>query len=156
MTKSSTSPDNLLTDLHPNSVPANAYAVLRIKSDFLLDSIRRIRDLAGGDLLRSLVFLAIWLECISEVPLSETHPERDATAQKAVTVREVADRLRVPYETVRRHANDLVRDGYCVRVRGHGIMLAPARLKAMERPDMLAAEQARVREFISALTQAGL
>jgi predicted transcriptional regulator of viral defense system len=121
----------------------------------LLDNIRRVRDLAGGDLLRSLVLLAIWLECISEIPLSEMHPERDASAQKAVTVREVADRLHVPYETVRRHANDLVRDGYCMRVRGHGIMLAPARMKAMERPDMLAGEQARVTEFLSALAGVG-
>jgi hypothetical protein len=156
MTKSPTSPDNLQNDTHSNSVSANSYAVLRIKSDFLLDSIKRVRDLAGGDLLRSLVFLAIWLECLSEVPLSQAHPERDAAAQKAVTVREVADRLHVPYETVRRHANDLVRDGFCVRVRGHGIMLAPARMKAMERPEMLAAEQARVSEFLSALARVGL
>lgn len=158
MTKSQTSPETLQEIPQYNSAPENLYAVLRISSAFLLESMTRARDFAGGDLLRNLIYLAIWLECLSDVPLTATPVdlERDGIAQRAVTVREVADRLKVPYETVRRHANDLVRDGFCVRVKGHGIMIAPSRMRSMARQDLLAAESDRVRTFVAALALAGL
>jgi DNA-binding transcriptional regulator YhcF (GntR family) len=154
MTKSQTSPESLSDNTSQNSASTNSYAVLRINANFLLDSVRRVRDFAGGDLLRNLIYLAIWLQCLSDVPQSATL--HDDPEQKAITVREVADRLKVPYETVRRHANDLVRDGLCVRVKGHGIMIAPGRLKAMTRADLLAVEVARARALIAVLAEAGL
>jgi DNA-binding transcriptional regulator YhcF (GntR family) len=140
------------------SDPANSYAILRISTAFLLESAERARGFVGGDLLRNLIFLAIWQECLGDVPLAATHNEleRGDFAQRVVTVREVADRMKVPYETVRRHANELVQEGICVRAKGHGIMIAASRMRAMAKPDLLRDEAEHVKALASALSLAGL
>ena len=79
----------------------------------LLAGVRLMRAFWGGDLLKGLVFTAIWTANVKHV----TNTSRAATSSMLpdsqrlpVSVLAISRSLRLPYETVRRHADTLVRE----------------------------------------------
>jgi hypothetical protein len=152
----STDADRFAEDRAPREPRAvGIYALLRIKADFLLKSVGLLRDFANGDLQKNLVYLATWLENTRDVPdsllRSEDALERGDLVLNPATVRVVSDRLNMPYETVRRHANGLVSEGLCVRMPGRGIVIARDRLRKLAEVQSLKDEHALLLGLVSAL-----
>ena len=92
----------------------------------LLAGVRLMRDFWSGDLLKGLVFTAIWTANVKHV----TNTSRAATSsvlpddmRQPVSVLAISRSLRLPYETVRRHADTLVREGLCVRAGRRGVFV---------------------------------
>jgi DNA-binding transcriptional regulator YhcF (GntR family) len=92
----------------------------------LLAGVRLMRGFWGGDLLKGLVFTAIWTANVKHV----TNTSRAATSsmlpdsqRQPVSVLAISRSLRLPYETVRRHADTLVREGLCVRAGRQGVFV---------------------------------
>lgn len=92
----------------------------------LLASVRTMRGFWAGDLMKGLVFTAIWTANVKHV----TNTSRVATSsvlpdsqRQPVSVLAISRSLRLPYETVRRHADVLVREGLCVRAGRQGVFI---------------------------------
>jgi DNA-binding transcriptional regulator YhcF (GntR family) len=92
----------------------------------LLAGVRLMRDFWGGDLLKGLVFTAIWTANVKHV----TNTSRAAISsllpddlRQPVSVLAIARSLRLPYETARRHADVLVREGLAVRAGRQGVFV---------------------------------
>ena len=93
---------------------------------FLLAGVRLMRDFWGGDLLKGLVFTAIWTANVKHV----TNTARAATSsmlpdtlRQPVSVLAISRSLRLPYETARRHADVLVREGLAERAGRQGVFV---------------------------------
>ncbi len=112
--------------------PPNVRAVARVASDFFLRTMDgMVRD-AQGDLIRAIVFTAMWsanVRHITRSPANGEYSGRDAIAPDAlrlpVSVTALASSLRIPYETVRRHVRRLHEQGTCVHV-GRAGYIVPA------------------------------
>ena len=93
----------------------------------LLAGARAMRDFWDGDLVKGVVFTAIWTANVKHV----TNTSRAATSsvlpdsqRLPVSVLAISRSLRLPYETIRRHADALVREGTCVRAERGLLVLA--------------------------------
>ena len=115
-----------------NLTPAQI-AIATASTGQLLAGIRMLGDLWHGDLLRGLVFTAIWTANVKHV--TNTAPAVSQTVlpdelRLPVSVLAISSSLRLPYETVRRHALALEKAGMCHRVRRRGLVVpAEAHLK---------------------------
>ena len=101
-------------------------AIAAAAMGFLLAGVRLMRDFWGGDLLKGLVFTAIWTANVKHV----TNTARAATSsmlpdtlRQPVSVLAISRSLRLPYETVRRHADVLVREGLAERAGRQGVFV---------------------------------
>lgn len=124
-------------------MPRDAYPMVRISSEFFLRSIDLLTQVQGDGLISGLVFMAIWHNQVQ-------HPEGSA-----VGVRELARRLNLPYETVRRHAMELVHAGQCIAAR-EGITVVPAVLKGRALVEVLRKTSLNTERMLVELTRAGL
>jgi DNA-binding transcriptional regulator YhcF (GntR family) len=101
-------------------------AIATVATGQLLAGARYLGDLWGGDLLRGLVFTAIWTANVKHV--TNTAPAASQAVlsddqRLPVSILAISNSLRLPYETVRRHANALEKDGICVRVGRLGLVV---------------------------------
>ena len=101
-------------------------AIAAAAMGFLLAGVRLMRDFWGGDLLKGLVFTAIWTANVKHV----TNTSRAATSsmlpdtlRQPVSVLAISRSLRLPYETARRHADVLVREGLAERAGRQGVFV---------------------------------
>jgi hypothetical protein len=101
-------------------------AIAAAAMGFLLAGVQLMRDFWGGDLLKGLVFTAIWTANVKHV----TNTSRAATPsmlpdtlRQPVSVLAISRSLRLPYETVRRHADVLVREGLAARAGRRGVFV---------------------------------
>jgi DNA-binding transcriptional regulator YhcF (GntR family) len=117
--------------------------MVRISSEFFLRSVDLLTQVQGDRLISGLLFMAIW------------HNHMDDPGGGAVGVRELARRLNLPYETVRRHARELVRAGQCSATR-EGIEVVPAVLKSRANVDVMRRIYLNTERMLVELTRAGL
>src|SRR4029450_11879419 len=92
----------------------------------LLVGMRLMRDYWAGDLMKGLVYTAIWpanAKHVANPPLATSSPVLADSQRQPVSVGAVSRSLRLPYETVRRHADALVREGICVRAERQGLLV---------------------------------
>ncbi|MDP2374472.1 hypothetical protein [Reyranella sp.] len=127
----------------PSEVPRNAYPMVRISSEFFLRSVDLLTQLQGDKLISGLVFMAVW------------HNHMHDPDGGTVGVRELARRLNLPYETVRRHAAGLVRAGQCTATR-EGISVVPAALKSRSTVDWMRKTYLNTERMLVDLTRARL
>lgn len=127
----------------PIRMPRDAYPMVRISSEFFLRSIDLLTQVQGDKLISGLVFMAIW------------HNQVQHSGVGAVGVRELARRLNLPHETVRRHAMGLVRAGQCAASRV-GLTIAPAVLKSRALVEVLRKTSLNAERMLVELTRAGL
>jgi len=127
----------------PAGVPRGAYPMVRISSEFFLRSIDLLTQVQDDKLISGLVFMAIWHNHVQ-------HPDG-----QAVSVRELARRLNLPYETVRRHAMELVRAGQCAAAR-EGMTVVPAVLTSPSFIEALRRTYLNTERLLIELTRAGL
>lgn len=92
----------------------------------LLTGYRELRKFAGGDLMKGLVFTAIWTANVKHVTNTPAAGDRAIlpdSQRLPVSALAMARSLRLPYETVRRHADALLKEGKCVRVGRKGLVV---------------------------------
>lgn len=127
----------------PLEVPRGAYPMVRISSEFFLRSIDLLTRVQGDKLISGLVFMAV------------SYNHMHDPGGEAIGVRELARRLNLPYETVRRHAMELVRTGQCSAAR-EGISIVPAVLKSRANVDVMRRIYLNTERMLVELTRAGL
>ena len=119
-------------------------AALRLNAEYMLRNVEVVSDAAEGDLMGGLIFAAIMqanVRPISNDPkLGKTYGQLDTIPPDEmrwpVSVNALAESLKIPYETTRRHVNKLIKDGVCVKVANRGVIIpatvvgSPAMIKA--------------------------
>jgi DNA-binding transcriptional ArsR family regulator len=97
-----------------------------IGTGLLLTGYRELRKFAGGDLMKGLVFTAIWTANVKHVTNTAAAGDRGIlqdSQRMPVSALAMSRSLRLPYETVRRHADALLKEGQCVRVGRKGLVV---------------------------------
>lgn len=92
----------------------------------MLAAIKLMRDAFDGDLMSGLVFTAIRAANVKHITNTAPAANRGVLPDSdrlPVSIGAISDSMRLPYETVRRHARKLVREGMCVRVGGRGLIV---------------------------------
>jgi DNA-binding IscR family transcriptional regulator len=123
----------------------------------LLVGGRAMRDFWAGDLMKGLVFTGIWTANVKHVAHTSLATSATVLAdsqRQPVSVGAVSRSLRLPYETIRRHADVLVREGVCVRAGRQGLVVLAT---THERTEAGAVTGYRlVIEFLGELRRAGV
>jgi DNA-binding transcriptional regulator YhcF (GntR family) len=127
----------------PAAVPRDTYPMVRISSEFFLRGIDLLTHVQGDKLISGLVFMAVW------------HNHMEHPDDGAIGVRELARRLNLPYETVRRHARELARTGQCTAT-SEGIAAVPAVLRSRANVEVMRKIYFNAERMLVALTRAGL
>ncbi len=135
----------------------------RIAILFVVEAAKLLAQTAGGDMLRGLLFLAIVQANIQQVSgdpaLSRQYGSSDLpppdALRRPISVYSLAQSLRIPYETARRHIVQLIDQGLVERLRAGvivptAVLMSPPVLAAM--PDCYQL----FRSFIQALSDAGM
>lgn len=133
----------------------------RLGSDYLLRSLAVLRSAAGGDLMASIVLIAVVQANVAHLdeattawtPAGASAPPD--TLRRPISVLALAHSLSMPYETVRRTVARLIREGLLIRT-GDGI-LAPG--GALDDAGFHAGRQANwtnLRRLLAQLDRAGL
>ena len=110
-------------DLDPDQM-----AIALAAASLLLAGSRALRRFWDDDLTRALVFTAIWTANVKHVTNTAPAANRGVLRDEQrlpVSRLAISRSLRLPYETVRRHANRLVRQGLCEH-RGRRALVVPA------------------------------
>ena len=111
-----------MSDQHTHVRAASRYA-----ADYILRWVEINNKVHGEDLLYALVFTALWAGNYSHVRngadeiLEEPSPDHEP---RALTVRQVADSLALPYETVRRRFLEMLEKGAVQRVGRRGFVVS--------------------------------
>ena len=124
-------------------IPQDTYPVARISSEYFLRGIDLLTRLQDHTLISGLIFVALW------------QGQMVTTKRRPVGVRELARQLRMPYETVRRHAATLVAAGQCVAT-PKGIAVRSAALRRQSNVDFLHGIYLNSERMLIDLTRAGL
>jgi DNA-binding transcriptional ArsR family regulator len=123
----------------------------------LLTGMRLMRDYWAGDLMKGLVYTAIWTANVKHVANTSLATSATVLAdsqRQPVSVGAVSRSLRLPYETVRRHADALLREGICVRAGRQGLVVL-ATTHVQTEPGAVAGYRL-VLEFLGELRRAGV
>lgn len=131
-------------------------AIARAGMGATLAAVKMSLDYIDHDLLKGIVHSAIWTANIKHVtnasiPISGVLPDE---MRRPVSVMAVANSLRLPYETTRRYAAALVKEGICVRVGRQGIVV-PASVHERS-TDATVRGYGIVQELLTELRQAGI
>ena len=114
--------------LEKDSVAQNQ--ALQLAADLFLRLTSGLLNVFGGDVLNAVVFLAIVRANVHHLPawaLSECTAADGVcldSERRPISVLRIADSLGLSYETVRRRVNQLVMDGYCLRVGRNGVVVS--------------------------------
>ena len=114
--------------------PSNIRSIQRFSTAFWMYCIESLTRVAGNDLMMGLVYTAMWTANVKHITHSAANIEYGGLDQippdaerRPVTVMALANSLRMPHETVRRHVHALLKDDRCVRVGNKGFIV-PARV----------------------------
>ena len=92
----------------------------------LLAGLRALRAFWGGDVMRGMVYTAIWTANVKHVTNRAPAADRGVlpdSQRVPVSVLAISQSLRLPYETVRRHAEAMVKEGMCIRKGRRGLVV---------------------------------
>ena len=113
--------------------PANVRAILRVGNEFFLRSIDGIVAAQGNDLIAALIFTALWIANIRHITHSAANVQFGGIGdlppdamRRPVSVQALANTLRIPYETVRRYVQAMIKSGVCIRVGKRGLIVPAA------------------------------
>jgi predicted ArsR family transcriptional regulator len=113
----------------------------------LITSMRELRAAFGDDLLKGVVFTAIRAANIKHYTNTSPSAHRSILPdvhRLPVSALAISQSLRLPYETVRRHADTLAKEGTCIRVGRRGLIVPESAFRHM------AAESIRVHQVMVA------
>jgi hypothetical protein len=115
----------------------NARAATRHATDYILRWVEIANEVHGSDLLYALVFTTLWAGNCSHIrgghysDINDVPPDEE---RRPLTVRQVADSLGLPYETVRRRFVEMLEKGMAQRVGREGFIVPQA---ALARPEVM-------------------
>lgn len=115
----------------------NARAATRVATDYILRWVEIANEVHGSDLLYALVFTTLWAGNISHIrgslytEIDDIPPDHE---RRPLTVRQVADSLGLPYETVRRRFVEMLEKGMAQRVGREGFIVPSS---ALARPEVV-------------------
>lgn len=116
---------------------ANARAAARYATDYILRWVEIANEVHGSDLLYALVFTTLWAGNCSHLrggqygDVDEVPPDHE---RRPLTVRQVADSLDLPYETVRRRFVEMLEKGMAQRIGREGFIVPQS---ALAKPEVL-------------------
>ena len=125
----------------------------------LLSGLRTLHEFAGGDLVKGLVFTAIWTANVKHVTNTPAAGERGVLRDDQrlpVSVLAISNALRLPYETVRRHADMLLKEGVCTRIGRKGLVVPATTHRHGANVGTMAAGYHTVMAFLAELRMAGI
>jgi hypothetical protein len=128
-----------------------------VATGMLLVSVRGIRAFWNKDLTKGLIYTAIWTANVKHVTNTGPAASRAIlpdSQRLPVSVLAISQSLRLPYETVRRHANVLIAEGLCARTPGHGLVV-PTGVHHRTRIGAIITHRVTM-EFLADLRQAGV
>lgn len=147
----------------PDGPPLAVPRVLgRAAADYLLRALAEVSALFSGDLNTGVIFLAIARASVPVRPgeLRNPHVGEDGVvpdhARRPITTLAVANSLRMPRETVRRHINRLIELGYCERTTGRRIVVTANIMRRPEIEALLAANHQHLVTVLAPMRRAGL
>lgn len=123
----------------------------------LITSMKELRVAFGDDLMKGLVFTAIRAANIKHYTNTSPAAHRSILPDAhrlPVSVLAISDSLRLPYETVRRHADTLVKEGTCIRVGRRGLLVPESAFRHMK-SESIAVHQV-ILAFVAELRAAGV
>ena len=96
---------------------------LRAATTFMLHSVDLMSRMVGGDILRGVIFTAVVNANVRHIrpgdaigqSYSEAGDQVPDDLRRPISVHALALELDIPYETTRRHVNDLIAGGFCER-----------------------------------------
>lgn len=113
--------ENLKIAMANPTLPKNAYPVLRVSVEYFMRSIDLLGQLQNDNLIRGMIFIAMWNANVGSVSARENVSKTSAVPDDErlpVGVRELSRNLNLPYETVRRHVHHLQHARQCIKVDG--------------------------------------
>jgi DNA-binding transcriptional ArsR family regulator len=122
----------------------------------LMAGLRALRTF-WGDLMKGLVYTAIWTANVKHVTNSAPAAVRAALPDNQrvpVSVLAISRSLRMPYETIRRHADALLQAGICERVGRHGLLVLTRFIEGI--PDGAVITHRLVLDFLAELRRVGV
>jgi DNA-binding transcriptional ArsR family regulator len=119
----------------------------RLANEFFLAGLKIAVDATATDLVTALVFLAVARENQAAGPPDEILPDENSVP---VSVYALSRKLRMPYETVRRHVGILLGEGLCRKVPAGGLIVPMAVLRSGPVLDASAIAWSLMSNFITA------
>ncbi|HEY4942390.1 MAG TPA: hypothetical protein VII56_13265 [Rhizomicrobium sp.] len=142
--------------------PSNIRSLLRAGTELIMRGIDMLGRLRGDNLLDGLVFTALWTANVQHITnspenlkyggLRELPPDE---LRRPVTVHALASALRIPYETLRRTANKLVRQDVAVRIGNKGLIVPRLQLAKVESYDTVRRSYGSIVRAVADLHRAG-
>ncbi|MBI2740286.1 MAG: hypothetical protein HYX38_27535 [Rhodospirillales bacterium] len=123
----------------------------------LLAAMKVLRVHFDGDLMNGLVFTAVRAANVQHIANTVPAANRSIlpdSDRRPVSIAAIADSMRLPYETVRRHVAKLVREGKCIRVGRRGVVAPESTFRQMTVQANLVHKLAM--SFLSELRSAGV
>lgn len=148
----------------PGGGPYMPREVVRLSSDYFLNTVALLTTNLGLDLVEGLMFLAIvranTLHVTLDPTLAATFSGLDEippdALRRSVSVYALARDLRLPYETARRHGGKLLEMGFCERASDRGLVV-PSHVHARDDFKASVENYGRITQaFVNSLAQAGL
>jgi hypothetical protein len=125
----------------------------------LLTGLRTLHGVFGGDLVTGLVYTAIWTANVRHVTNTPAAGGRDIledSQRLPVSVLAISNALRLPYETVRRHADSLLKEGRCIRIGRRGLVAPSSYHRQRANVEAMVAGYHIVMTFLAELRKAGV
>jgi hypothetical protein len=142
-------------------LPPNVRAVIRVATESFQRSIAGLAASDGNDLIRVLVFNAIWLGNVQNAAGTAEAEQAgllDALPDERripVSVLGIANSLRMPYETVRRYSHTLLNAGSCVRLPSRGLIVPQAVHNRPARVELVESSHGQIVHLLDGLKRAG-
>ena len=138
--------------------------VSRVTADFFLRYADLMAQRFDGSFQRGIIFLAVvqanvaHLGHLSDDSLRYANIESPPpdSLRRPAPINAIANSLSLPYETVRRHVHGLIKDGYCVKVRGKGVIVPSRVLESEENLQSLRRSYEYLRGMLAILRRAGV
>lgn len=138
---------------------ANVRAAHRYATDYMLRWVEIANEVHQADLLYSLVFTTLWAGNCSHLrgsayaELDNVPPDHE---RRPLTVRQVADSLGLPYETVRRRFVEMLDRGIAQRVGREGFIVPQAVFTKPEFMNGLRRSHQSLMRFLKELKSVGV
>jgi len=115
-----------------------ARAAARSATDYILRWVEIANEVHGADIIYSLVFTTLWAGNVSHLRGKEAYAEVEDLPpdeeRRPITIRQVADSLGLPYETVRRRVVEMLDRGMARKVGREGFIVP---VEALGRPELI-------------------
>jgi hypothetical protein len=158
-------PEDARVAVHPvaEADAAVGRLAVRLSTEFVLRFVAEVSKRHQGDLLEGLILLTIITANSSHVDhdpknprqfvaIEDVHPDE---ISRPVSILAVSGSLGMPYETVRRYVNRLLKTGACVRVKG-GLIVPAEWLHTQANYQSLRENMVSLRRFLGALKRGGI